>query len=240
LVASDITQRKLLEAQFLRAQRLESVGRLAGGIAHDLNNILTPLLMSVPMLRHCLHDAEGDSILDTLETSARRGADIVKQVLTFARGVETRGSQLQPKIVIKEVLKLIQETFPKNLEIRESVVPDLNPVRCDATHLHQVLMNLCINARDAMPGGGILELSAGNEILDEALTRQAPGAKPGPYLAIEIADTGTGIPEENFEKIFEPFFTTKGPDHGTGLGLSTVIGIVKSYGGFVQVFSKMG
>ena len=236
----DVTEQKKLEAQFLRAQRLESIGVLAGGVAHDLNNILAPILMSAQILRMNSRDPESEEMLATIETSSQRGADIVKQLLTFARGVEGKRSPLQLKHLIKEVSKLIQETFPKNINLRLQTPGDLALVNADATQVHQVLMNLLVNARDAMPQGGVLTLSAKNVSAVSRATKVQRDAPPANFVLIEVADTGTGIAPEILAKIFDPFFTTKDLGKGTGLGLSTVVAIVKAHDGWVDVETKVG
>lgn len=239
-VKEDITDKKKLEAQFLRAQRMESIGHLAGGIAHDLNNILAPILLSIEMLREEAKTEEALSLLETLEASARRGSNIVKQVLTFARGVEGQHVLLQPGRLVKEMAKIMQETFPKSITIKTSLQKSRWLISADATQLHQVLLNLTVNARDAMPQNGTLGLTLEDVSLDADAARFIPGAKPGPYVLLKVSDTGTGISPEIADKIFDPFFTTKGLEKGTGLGLSTVLGIVKSHGGFVQFESAAG
>jgi two-component system, cell cycle sensor histidine kinase and response regulator CckA len=241
-VDTDITQKKLLEAQLFRAQRLESIGTLASGIAHDLNNILTPILavaQLLPLKFPNLYEQD-KHLLEILENSAKRGADLVKQVLSFARGVEGKRMTLQLKHLIREVIKILKETFPKSIEVSIDLVPDLWLVSGDGTQLHQVLMNLCVNARDAMPNGGTLSIVAENLFIDENYARMHLEAKTGPYTVTTISDTGVGISPEIIDRIFEPFFTTKEQGKGTGLGLSTVIGIVKSHGGFVNVYSEVG
>jgi PAS domain S-box-containing protein len=242
LISSDITHRKNLESQFLRVQRMESIGRLAGGIAHDLNNILAPILMSVQLLREEVKkNPHLTKILDTIELSAQRGADIVKQVLTFARGVEGEHVSVNLHNIIKDMIKIIRETFPKNIQAKAEMPPDLYSVIGDPTQLHQVFMNLAVNARDAMPAGGLITFQANNCYIDElTANQQMPPVKPGSYVCISVIDTGIGIPKENIDKIFEPFFTTKRPEQGTGLGLSTVLGIVKSHNGFITVKSQPG
>jgi len=240
VINTDITEKKKLEAQFLRAQRMESIGTLAGGIAHDLNNILSPVLMAVQMLQLRFADEESQRWLQLLHTNAERGAEMVKQVLSFARGIEGERIALQPKHLIKEIVKILRETLPKSIEIRFSIQDDLWPVAGDATQLHQVLMNLCVNARDAMPHGGRLLIGAENIHLDENYARMHLEAKPGRFVAVTVADTGMGIPAEVINKIFDPFFTTKAHGQGTGLGLSTALGIVKGHGGFVNVYSEVG
>lgn len=240
-VNTDITEKKQLEAQFLRAQRLESIGTLASGIAHDLNNSLAPILMSVQLLENRLRDEQSQRILKTLETNTKRSADLVKQVLSFARGVEGKRITLQVEHLIKEIEQIVKQTFPKCIEIHTDIsMIDIWPISADATQLHQVLMNLCVNARDAMPNGGILKISAKNQWIDENYARMNLDAKFGPYVVITVSDTGTGIPNHIIDRIFEPFFTTKELGKGTGLGLSTVMGIIKSHGGFVHVFSEPG
>lgn len=240
VVNTDITEKKKLEQQFLRAQRMDSIGTLAGGIAHDLNNVLAPILMAVDILKRRFSDIQGRRILDTLEASAKRGADLVKQVLTFARGAEGEREVLQLKHVINEMVKIVNEIFPKSLQVQTDIPNNLQPVLGDPTQLHQVLLNLCVNARDAMPDGGILTIGAENVELDENYARMHIEAKAGPYVLIKVSDTGTGIPPYIIDKIFEPFFTTKERGKGTGLGLSTVHAIVKSHKGFINVYSEVG
>ncbi len=239
-VNTDITQKKQLEAQFLRAQRMESIGTLAGGIAHDLNNVLTPILAAVQILQMVVFDDRSQRILDLLETNTKRGADLIKQVLSFARGIEGQRALIQVGHLIREIEKIAKETFPKSINIHTDIrVAELWPVYGDATQLHQVLMNLCVNARDAMPDGGILSISAENIFIDEPYASMNIDASSGPHIVIDVGDTGMGISPSIAERIFEPFFTTKEPGKGTGLGLSTVIGIVKSHSGFVNVYSEV-
>jgi PAS domain S-box-containing protein len=240
-VNTDITEKKQLETQFLRAQRMESIGTLASGIAHDLNNSLSPILISVQLLKQKIQDEQSQRLLKILETNTKRSADLVKQVLSFARGVEGQRSILQVGHLILEIEQIGRQTFPKSIDIRTDIQTlELWPISADSTQLHQVLMNLCVNARDAMPNGGVLEISARNIWIDDSYARMNIDAKIGPYVVITVSDTGSGIPAEILERIFEPFFTTKELGKGTGLGLSTAIGITKSHGGFVKVFSKVG
>lgn len=239
-ISRDITEKKSLEAQFLRAQRMESIGTLAGGIAHDLNNVLTPIMMSIDLLKSDEADPLRREILDAIETSAKRGADMVKQVLSFARGVDGRRLEVGIGSVVGEVKKIADETFMKSIAVHVEVEPDLGPVVGDPTQIHQVLLNLCVNARDAMPDGGSLTIRAANRIIDAQYAAMNLEAKPGPYVVVEVTDTGTGMKPEVIERIFEPFFTTKELGKGTGLGLSTTLAIVKSHGGFVLVESKPG
>jgi hypothetical protein len=238
-MTTDITEKKKIEAQLLRSQRMESIGTLASGIAHDLNNILAPIMMSATML-HEQVSPDARMLTTVIEESAQRGTDIVKQVLTFARGIEGDRVALQPRHLIKEVQEITRETFPKSIQIRTGMPKDLWTIIGDSTQVHQIVLNLCINARDAMPDGGTLTITAENLDVGECDAAMHPDAKVGRYVAIGVADTGTGIPAKIIDKIFDPFFTTKEVGKGTGLGLSTVIGIAKSHGGFVKVYSEMG
>ncbi len=239
-INTDITEKKQLEARFLQAQRLESLGSLASGIAHDLNNVLAPILLATPLLRAKAQDDSDRRMIASMESSARRGADIVRQVLTFARGAVGERVPVQPRHLLREIGEVASETFPRNIQVEMDFAKDLWPVIGDATQLHQILMNLCINARDAMPQGGTLTVAATNIELDEAFTAMTPGARVGPHICLKVADTGAGIAPENYDRIFEPFFTTKEKGKGTGLGLPTVLGLVKSHGGFVRFHSKVG
>lgn len=240
-INTDITERKKLEAQFLRAQRMESIGILAGGIAHDLNNILAPILMSIALLKLKVPDNPSvQKQLDQLAGNAQRGANLVKQVLAFGRGVEGQQVLMQPKHIAREIEQIVADTFPKNVKFELECGNDVSTVTGDPTQLHQVMLNLCVNARDAMPNGGRLSLKLENAVIDEVYAEMAQNAKAGTYVRLEVADTGTGIPAAIRDKIFEPFFTTKAVGHGTGLGLSTTLAIVKSHNGFIRVYSEDG
>jgi PAS domain S-box-containing protein len=245
-INSDITEKKRIEAQFMRAQRMESIGTLSSGIAHDLNNILTPIMMSIDVLRATPDTPPTHKILKTIELSARRGADIVRQVLSFARGLEGDRLEIQPKHILKDLENIIKDTFPKNISLEFVVSLDTWTVLGDPTQLHQILLNLCVNARDAMPTGGKLTVSIENRMLDEQYAEDQQyaathiQAKAGPYVKIGVTDSGSGIRPELLNKIFEPFFTTKELDKGTGLGLSTVMAIVKSHDGIINVYSEPG
>jgi PAS domain S-box-containing protein len=236
-VAEDVTGEREMEAKFLRAQRLEAIGTLSSGLAHDLNNILAPMLMATGLLRGQLSDPRGRELLAMIESGAQRGASIISQLLTFSRGIEGARVTVQWRHLIREIIAIARETFPRNIAISEKLPRDLQPVSADATQLHQVLLNLCVNARDAMPDGGRLTLGAENVELTAANLPLHPDAKPGAYVRVTVADTGVGIPPDIIERIFDPFFTTKGLGKGTGLGLSTALGIVKSHGGFITVES---
>ncbi|CAG1003294.1 two-component system, cell cycle sensor histidine kinase and response regulator CckA [Methanosarcinales archaeon] len=236
----DITEKKKLESQLLRAQRMESVGVLASGIAHDINNVLTPIMLAQELLQEKLTDEESQRLLNTIERSTQRGANLMKQVMSFSKGVEGERNVLQIAHIVSEIMEIAEETFPRSIKIRTDIPKDLWTISGDATQLHQVVMNLCVNARDAMQDGDILSISAENLFIDEDYAHINPDAKIGSYIVITVSDTGKGIPPEIRDRIFEPFFTTKEHGKGTGLGLSTSLGIVKSHGGFITVYSEVG
>jgi PAS domain S-box-containing protein len=235
----DLTEQKKLEQQFFRAQRMESVGTLAGGIAHDLNNVLAPILLSAGLLRNEVGDPRQLALLDTVQACAQRGADLVRQVLQFARGVEGRHLIVNPVHVLRDVLKVLRDTLPRSIEIHFDAPADSWLVEGDPTQMHQVLLNLAVNARDAMPRGGRLTISIENVVVDETYAGMNIDAKPGRYVLFTVADTGEGIPADVRERIFEPFFTTKEVGKGTGLGLSTSAAIIKSHDGFINVWSEI-
>lgn len=237
-VAKDITETKKLEEQFLRAQRLEAIGTLAAGVAHDLNNILAPMLMVAGLLKNKYQSAADQQLLGMVESGAQRGAAIIRQLLMFSRGISGERIAVQLRHLIKELAGLMRETFPREISITEQVTAELWPVLGDGTQLHQVMMNLCVNARDAMPGGGKLTIGARNIELSEGEARLHLEAKAGRYTVLLVEDTGTGIPTEIIQRVYDPFFTTKTLGKGTGLGLSTVLGIVKSHGGFISLYSE--
>jgi PAS domain S-box-containing protein len=240
VINTDVTDKRKVEAQFLRAQRMESIGTLASGIAHDFNNLLAPILLSIQLLQARVHDEDGKRLLAMLQMSAERGASLVKQVLSFAKGVEGERISLQPRQLVKEIVKILNDTLPKSIEVGFESSEDLSLVAGDATQLHQVLMNFCVNARDAMPDGGKLAIKVENIQIDESYARMNLEAKPGRFVVITISDSGMGIPPNVINRIFEPFFTTKEHGKGTGLGLSTALGIVKGHGGFINVYSEAG
>ena len=240
VISTDITEKKRFEAQMLRSQRLESIGVLAGGIAHDLNNILSPIMMSLALLQAKHMDEDTQNLLNTLLTMTERGGDMVKQILSFARGVEGEKITLSPRILIKEIVKILRETFPKNIIIRQEMDEDLDNVSGDITQLHQVLMNVTVNARDSMPDGGTLTFIAKNVVLDDHYARMNIDATAGAFVMIQVLDSGCGIPEGLIHKIFDPFFTTKEKGMGTGLGLSTSVSIIRSHNGFINVYSEVG
>ncbi len=240
LVATDLTGKRQLEKQLLRAQRLESVGTLACGIAHDLNNVLTPVQMAAELLRPSVAGTDSERFLNLLVRSATRGGEITRQLLLFGRGNESGYCAVDLRSLLKETVKILSGTLPKSIQVR-GVIPDqLWPVVGDVTQVHQVLLNLCVNARDAMPDGGVILVRAQNRELDEAGARAIEGGRPGSYVVLSVRDTGVGIPREVQERMFDPFFTTKPPGMGSGLGLSTVQGIVRSHRGFVSVETEVG
>ena len=226
-VTRDITEEKQIFSTLLRFQRLDTIGSNAGGIAHDLNNVLSPILLSAQLLRMKLPNNEYNSLLTTLENNVKRGANLIKQILLFARGVDQQ-TLIDLKAVFSDVELFITQTFPKSITCQISVSPYLGCVMGNTTQIHQVLMNLVVNARDAMPQGGKLTLH-----LNGADTETN-------FVIITVTDTGIGIPASNLEHIFEPFFTTKEVGKGTGLGLSTTKSIIKNHGGFIDVHSKVG
>lgn len=239
-LVNDITEKKKLEAQFLRAQRIEGIGTLATGMAHDLNNILAPILISAGTLRWGLAPQEQEKAINRIEVSVKRGAAIIQQVLTFGRGMNGERVALNAGDVVDEVVRIVGRTFPKDIAVNARIDPGLWAIIGDRTQVHQVLLNLCVNARDAMPSGGKLVVRARNITLTEARPALPSPARPGPYLLLQVSDTGCGISPEDRERIFDPFFTTKEVGKGTGLGLSTVLGIVKSHHGAVMVDSELG
>jgi PAS domain S-box-containing protein len=240
VIDTDITERKKLEQQFFRAQRLESIGTLASGLAHDLNNILAPILMCAPLLRLGFSAEKMEKLVATIESSAARGAHIVSQVLTFGRGVEGERQPLQMAGIIEEIVQIVRETFPKNVRIEHQTASDLFEILGDATQWHQVLLNLSVNARDAMSNGGVLRITAENLAVDAHYASMIAGLTEGPHIAIEVSDAGSGIPSKIAERIFDPFFTTKPVGKGTGLGLSTVLGIVRSHGAVINLSNRPG
>ncbi|HLP03770.1 MAG TPA: PAS domain S-box protein [Opitutaceae bacterium] len=240
ILASDLTAQKQLEEQLLRAQRLEVVGRLASGIAHDLNNILQPVLMAPRLLRPAIRDPEALELVNTVEGSVRRGAEIIKQLLAFGRGSNVRRLPLRLDTLLVELTRILHETLPKSIVLHCDLPVHTAPVHADATQLHQVLMNLCVNARDAMRGGGTLTLRLAATEFAEPPAGGIPVGRAGRFQVITVSDTGSGIPRENLPRLFDPFFTTKDVGEGTGLGLATVLGIVRSHDGFLRVGSTVG
>jgi PAS domain S-box-containing protein len=242
VINTDVTERKQLEKQFLRSQRMESIGRLVGGIAHDLGNLLMPITLGVKVLRRRIEqtDEKVEKTLSMIQKSAERGANMVEQVLAFARGVEGDRVALQVGAIVEEIEDITDETFPESIDVRVDVADDLPQVVGDATQIQQVLMNLCVNARDAMPDGGTLSIDAHPVELTEDDAERNIDAEPGAYVCVRVRDTGTGMPDDVVDKVFEPFFSTKEEGEGTGLGLSTAYSIIQSHDGFIDVASEEG
>lgn len=231
---------KLLEERCLRAQRLESIGMLASGIAHDLNNVLSPIVLAAPILREHATNPEDLRIITSLEKSAERGVDLVRQILSFAHGAASVPQLVDLKRLLQETVNVASETFPKNIRVVDTFPSNLWPIMADPSQVHQVLLNLCVNARDAMPDGGTLFLTAENTLLDEAMARKIPGGRAGAWIVLHVEDSGSGIPHDALAHIFEPFFTTKEAGKGTGLGLSTVRSIVENHNGFISLKTHEG
>jgi PAS domain S-box-containing protein len=240
IINTDVTETRKLQDKFLRVQRMESVGALAGGIAHDLNNILAPVLIAAELLKEKISDPECQDWLKTLTESAQRGADLIRQILSFARGTGEEIVDMQVRHLIQEHVKILKETFPRSIKIESVVDKSLWLIKANATKLNQVLMNLSVNARDAMPAGGRIRFRARNLVLDELIGPTPADLAAGSYVVVSVADTGTGIPRQSMNRIFEPFFTTKDVSKGTGLGLATALGIVKSHSGALTVASEEG
>jgi hypothetical protein len=236
---SDITDRKKLETQLLHSQRMESVGTLAGGLAHDLNNILTPMLMAGTVLKDKLADPVDQALMTQIESGAKRGAAIVRQLLAFSRDLPQTRVSVDVAREVGEMMDVMRGTFPREIKVVAQLPEGLWPVTADPIQLHQVIMNLCINARDAMPNGGTLTLAAENLPPSNPEKLRAGAPNPDRSVRITVSDTGHGIAPENLGRIFDPFFTTKGVGKGTGLGLSTVHGIIKSHGGSIMVTSEL-
>jgi signal transduction histidine kinase len=233
-------EKEQLEERLLRADRLESLGQLAAGVAHDLNNILTPIMMAADTLGEGAQNADDRALLSTISTCAERGAKVLRQLLAFGRGTSGEKVPVHLAMSVAEIASLIRETFPRGVTLEVRVEAHEARVLGDPTQIQQILMNLCVNARDAMPRGGVLALTLSEQAVEERVTRGHPGTEPGRYALLSVRDTGTGIAPADLERIFDPFFTTKPVDEGTGLGLSSVLGIVKSHGGFIQVDSVPG
>jgi PAS domain S-box-containing protein len=240
IINSDVTGKKRLEAELLRAQRMEGIGTLAAGMAHDLNNILAPIGMSAESLRWDLAPAMREAAINRIEMSVKRGAGIIQQVLTFSRGIYGQRLAINPAELLAEVMDLVKQTFPENIALAIEAEPGVWAMTGDRAQLRQVLLNLANNSREAMPNGGQLRMRAGNVLAADLPASRPPSASPGPHVQLCVEDTGCGIPAANLEKVFDPFFTTKelGKGSGLGLGLATVLGIVKSHEGFVTVESE--
>lgn len=234
----DVTEFKTLHEELLRAQRLESVGALASGVAHDVNNALTPILFAAEMLPSQRGGPGEKHLLETVSKSATRAAQIVRQLLTFVRGGANQTADLQLRHLVREAAEMARVAFPKSIQVQLKLPNDLWPVRADAGQLSQVIMNLEVNARDAMPEGGELRFTGENLVVSDTAHGAIPDLKPGRYAVLRVSDTGCGITAEHLPKIFDPFFTTKPVGKGTGLGLAIVRDIVRSHGGAIQLESS--
>ncbi|MEY3898613.1 MAG: hypothetical protein RLZZ214_4135, partial [Verrucomicrobiota bacterium] len=239
-INTDISEYRRLELQFIRAQRLESIGVLAGGIAHDLNNILAPISMAVELLKMREPGERSLELLEMIASSTQRGANMVGRVLSFARGVEGRHVCFHPRRMLSEIESILRDTFPRNIQWEIKADRELWMINGDPTQIHQVLLNLCVNASDAISGAGRISIGAENVRLDASFAALNLEAAEGPYVCIQVQDSGEGIPADIIDRIFDPFFTTKATGKGTGLGLSTSLAIVKSHGGFIRMTSKPG
>ena len=237
----DLTERRKLENQFRQAQKMESIGTMAGGIAHDFNNLLTVILSYSSSLSDELpKNSRNHRAAEQIHAAAERGAGLTNQLLAFSRKQVFQLRVLNQNDIVRNLLKMLQRIIGEHIEIKMMLAPDLAKVRADAGQLEQVLMNLSVNARDAMPKGGRLTLETQNIELDEDFVRLHVGSSAGPHTLLTVADTGMGMDAETVPRIFEPFFTTKGPGHGTGLGLAMVYGVVKQSGGYISVHSEVG
>jgi len=239
---ADVTERKLLESQVLQNQRLESIGTLAGGISHDLNNVFAPIMMAGDLLADKVANKDKDAtqLLDIIGASARRGAELVRQILLFARGMEGPRIAVKPSALFAEIKTFLESTLPKSIRVSFEIASGAKPISGDPVQLHQMLLNLAVNARDAMPSGGRLAFTASPASVSASAPRPHPDAVPGDFVRIDISDTGTGIPDILKGQIFDPFFTTKGVGRGSGLGLSTARSIVKAHCGFITFVSTEG
>jgi len=238
VINTDLTEHKKAQARYQRARRLESISTLTGGIAHDLNNALAPIAIGVDLLRQQSTDPASEHLLKQIETSVRRGADVIRQMLTFSKGAEMDYTLIQTRHVVENVIILTRETIPDGIQIKSVVNEDLWPVYGNASHLQQILTSLCNNAREAMAQGGVLSIKTANVEFDDNFVQANPEARVGPHVMIQVADTGIGMPPEIQDKMFDPFFTTKGVGQGSGLGLSAALGLVKNHAGFIHVDSK--
>jgi signal transduction histidine kinase/ActR/RegA family two-component response regulator len=237
---TDITEQKMLENQIVQSQRLESIGTLAGGIAHDLNNVFAPIMMAGDLLIDKAGDDESGQLLGTIAASARRGAGLVRQILLFARGMEGRRIAVEPATLFAEAKAFLASTLPKSVRVDIEVAPGVPAISGDPAQLHQLLLNLSLNARDAMPSGGRLAFKATAVSVSPSAPRPHPDAVPGDFVRVDVSDTGAGIPDLLKSRIFDPFFTTKGVGRGSGLGLSTAHAIVKAHCGFITFVSAQG
>jgi PAS domain S-box-containing protein len=239
-IDTDVTEKKRLEARLLRAQRLDSIGRLVSGIAHDLNNVLTPILVAADLLEINRPGTDSKSLIQTIHASAQRGSTMIKQLLSFVGGGEGQRIPLSIVALLRELREMLAHTLPKSIELRINLADNCGEILGDPTQLIQVLVNLCVNARDAMPEGGTLTIEAQEFLVTDEYREMFPDCQVGPHVLLSVTDTGAGMSPRVIEQIFDPFFTTKAHGSGTGLGLSVSLGIVRSHGGFINVYSEVG
>ena len=238
LLMIDVTERVCQEANERRSQRLESIGLLAGGVAHDLNNVLTPIIMSAKLLQRGSDTPE--RLMDNIVTSAQRGAKMIEKLLAFAGGNKSDRRKVDVREILSELEELLSHTLPQDIDLQVTIPKKLRKIKADNTELSQVVMNLAINARDAMPHGGRLEIEVTDFQVDQSCAVRSDKLSVGPYVLLTVSDTGVGIAKNIIDRIFDPFFTTKAMGKGTGLGLATTIGIVHSWGGDMTVYSEPG
>ena len=239
MISRDITQRKTLERELLRVQRMETVGSLATSVVHDLNNSLSAMLISLRAVLEEQMDPKDRNAFKVSQACAEHAAHLIMQLLAFAKGVEEQPTSIDLGNLISETERILRSTFPNSIEIKVMLPPERCAIAGFTTQLHQLLLNLCLNARDAMPAGGTVSIEASNVFLDTTAIRRWPSAVSGKYVVVTIADTGHGIPSHLTGRIFEPFFTTKKRGRGTGLGLSTVATIVRNHSGFIDLATEL-
>lgn len=235
VINKDITEEKILKSEILLAERFETFSRLAGSVAHDLNTVLATMQISIKRLLREHSDLKDQYGLESWQFSVDHAAQLIHQLLSLGKDIGDERRSIDVALLIQETVKVLKHTFPASLRIESAVSPELHSVAGNATHLYQVFLNLCVNARDAMPSGGTLEIGAANVVLDNTSGKGLTAMKPGAYVRVRVADTGLGIPDEIIGKIFDPFFTTKEDGKGTGLGLFSVDRIIKNHSGYIYM-----